>query len=379
MQTKSKRLGFIDAARGLAIILMLQGHCISLTFQDYTEMARATIYDGGSGNIFFDAWFILRGFTAPLFFSITGVVFTYLLLREKDKPFWSQIRVRKGLKRGAQVVLLGYLLQLNFQNLDYYMRGHINSSFFSFHVLPSIGVSLFVLIGLYALSRAIKRLQLYVVLFIAALIIIGFTPVIAALDDYYIPTWAPEIIQNMINGPHSVFPIFPWFGYVLLGGCVGALLQEHEEILQGKWTPLKYAGIGILFCVALMGAAHLFQYLVDPDINFATIGRRFGFFAVVMAVLVGMLYLERTGKVRIPFFVEMGKNTLNIYIIHSMILYGSFIGIGIKTFVNKSLTFPLAVIGAIAFILFFGLMTHLQNLVKELLRERKAARLAAKE
>ena len=144
MEAKRGRLGFIDAARGLAIILMLQGHFISLTFQDYTTMAKGAMH-GGSGNIFFDAWFLLRGFTAPLFFTITGLVFTFLLLREREKPFWQQVRVRKGLRRGAQVMLLGYLLQLNFQNLDYYLRGHINASFFSFHVLPSIGLSLFVL------------------------------------------------------------------------------------------------------------------------------------------------------------------------------------------------------------------------------------------
>ncbi len=334
-------------------------------------MAQDTLYAGGSGNVFFDYWFLLRGFTAPLFFTITGVVFTFLLLREKEKPFWQQVRVRKGLKRGAQVMLLGYLLQLNYRNLDYYLQGHINSSFYAFHVLPSIGLSLFALIGLYALSRAFRKLPMYVLLFGTAAVIIGVTPVIEAMKDNYYPSWAPQIIQNMINGPKSVFPIFPWFGYVMLGGCVGALLQEHKEILKEKWTPLKYALIGIGLCLFIMEAVDWFHAFFHPEISFRSIGRRFGFFAIALGVLVGMLYLERTGKLRIPFFVEMGKNTLNIYIIHSMILYGSFIGIGIKTYLNKSISFPQAVLGAILFILFFGVMTYFQNKFKRWRKERK--------
>jgi uncharacterized membrane protein len=372
VKTLKGRLGFIDAARSLAIILMLQGHFISLTFEDYKVMARGAIYDGGSGNIFFDAWFLLRGFTAPLFFSITGLVFTYLLLKEKEKPFWQQIRVRKGIKRGAQVVLWGYILQLNYRNLDYYLRGNINDRFFTFHVLQSIGTALFALILLYAISRAFKRFKIYVLFFIVASLIIATTPFFVAMGDNYFPSWAPQIIQNMFRGPNSVFPIFPWFGYVLLGGCVGALLHEHKHLLTEKWTPLKYATIGIGFCLFVVGLVHLIDYIFEPAIDFTTIGIRFGHFSVVLTLLTGLLYLERSGKIRIPFFIEMGKNTLNIYIIHAMLLYGALIGIGIKTFINKSISFPQAVFGAILFILFFGVMTYVQNKVKAYIRERKS-------
>ena len=127
----------------------------------------------------------------------------------------------------------------------------------------------------------------------------------------------------------------------------------------------------IVFCSVIIGAVHLFQWWMEPEINFTTIGRRFGFFAIILSLLVGLLYLERSGKLRIPFFVEMGKNTLNIYIIHSMLLYGSFIGIGIKTYINKSISFPQAVLGAVLFILLFGVFTYYQNKVKRYLKKQK--------
>ena len=370
METKIKRLGFIDAARALAIILMLQGHFISLTYKDYTEMAHGAIYST-SGNFFFDVWFLLRGFTAPLFFSITGLVFTFLLLRERDKPFWSQIRVRKGFRRGLEVMLWGYILCLNYKNLHLYMDGKIPDRTWSFHVLQSIGFSLFVLILLYAVTRLVRKLRVSILFLSIGTIIIAVTPFFKAMGDNYFPSWAPQIIQNMFNGPNSFFPIFPWVGYVLLGGFVGALLQEKKSILTEKWTPLKYAGIGAAICLFVVGLVHLIDWVFAPSMDFTTIGIRFGNFAMVLGVLAGLLYLERSQRLKIPFLVEMGKNTLDIYIVHTILLYGSVFGWGVRTYIEKDISFPMAVLGAILFILLFGVMTYFQNKFKRWRKERK--------
>ena len=75
--------------------------------------------------------------------------------------------------------------------------------------------------------------------------------------------------------------------------------------------------------------------------------------------------------------VEMGKNTLDIYIIHTIILYGSVFGWGIRTYFEKNISFPMAVLGAMAFILFFGVMTYFQNKFKRWWRGRKTKAEAA--
>lgn len=336
-------------------------------------MAHGAIY-GTSGNFFFDAWFLLRGFTAPLFFSITGLVFTFLLLRERDKPFWSQIRVRKGFKRGLEVMLWGYILCLNYKNLHLYMDGKFPDRTWSFHVLQSIGFALFVLILLYALTLLVKKIRVSVLFLSVGTIIVAVTPFFKAMGDNYFPSWAPQIIQNMFNGPNSFFPIFPWLGYVLLGGSVGALLQEKKSILMEKWTPLKYAGIGAAVCLFIVLLVHVIDWIFAPSMDFTTIGIRFGNFAMVLAVLVGLLYLERSEKLKIPFLVEMGKNTLDIYIIHTIVFYGSVFGWGVRTYIEKDIPFPMAVLGAITFILLFGWMTYFQNEFKRWRRDLKSKR-----
>ena len=63
--TQSKniqRILFIDLARSIAIILMLEGHFITLTFEDYTSMVAELRSVGTSGSLIFDTWVKIRGF-----------------------------------------------------------------------------------------------------------------------------------------------------------------------------------------------------------------------------------------------------------------------------------------------------------------------------
>ena len=70
MKEQSKRLYFIDAMRAWAILMMLQGHFIDglldPIFRDPSSMVYST-------------WKYFRGITAPVFFTVSGFIFTYLL------------------------------------------------------------------------------------------------------------------------------------------------------------------------------------------------------------------------------------------------------------------------------------------------------------
>ena len=83
---KPVRLYFIDALRAFAILMMLQGHFISglldPVFKDPT-------------NPVYSFWLYCRGFTAPVFFTITGWVFTFLLLRNPEQG-WKNPRVKRA-------------------------------------------------------------------------------------------------------------------------------------------------------------------------------------------------------------------------------------------------------------------------------------------
>ena len=99
---KTKRLYFIDAVRAFAILMMLQGHFIdtllAVEFRDPTNLA-------------YSIWHYFRGITAPTFFTISGLIFTYLLLKTNNKAE-ENIRLKKGLSRGLMLIGIGYALRI---------------------------------------------------------------------------------------------------------------------------------------------------------------------------------------------------------------------------------------------------------------------------
>ena len=98
---ESKRLYFIDAIRAFAILMMLQGHFIdtllAIEFRD-------------DHNLAYNTWKYFRGITAPVFFTISGLIFTYLLIKAKEKGTLNY-RMRKGVIRGLMLIGIGYALR----------------------------------------------------------------------------------------------------------------------------------------------------------------------------------------------------------------------------------------------------------------------------
>jgi len=373
------RLVFIDVARSFAIIFMLEGHFISLTFEDYFVVHDAIKEFGTSGNIYMDYWHDLRSYTAPLFFTITGLVLGYLLMGHKGEPFWKQKRVSKGWRRGLLIMAWGYILQLRYTHREKYFNGEFDRVQM-FHVLQCIGLGLLFLLVLYGIHHVLKKVKFSLILFIAGLFVFHFYPVIRAMGDTPCPSGAPLFIQNMINGPGSVFPIFPHMGFIFLGASIGALFREYSKYIKKIWFPALFVAGSILMIYLIKESVRYLAHEYPSDYSFVGglwLYKRLRYIIIFIGILMyAEQFIKMKGKVLggiSKFFIGMGQNTLNIYIVHSILLYGSIVGFGIKNIYNKNanagtpLSFGESVIGAILFILFFGFMTHFQPQIKNVL------------
>ena len=98
---ESKRLYFLDALRAFAILMMLQGHFVSGILDPLFKDTTNSVYN---------LWLYCRGFTAPVFFTVTGWVVLFLLLKNPIQGLQNP-RIKKGLKRGLELILWGYVLQ----------------------------------------------------------------------------------------------------------------------------------------------------------------------------------------------------------------------------------------------------------------------------
>ena len=364
------RLLFIDLARSIAIILMLEGHFITLTFEDYNSMIFQLREIGSSGSYIFDTWVKIRGFTAPLFFTITGVVFAFLLTKnykdENNTSFWKNKRVNKGLKRSLLLIFWGYFLQLNLKYFFYALHGHFNSHLLSFHILQCIGFGIFLLILLFFIHKTLK-INLALLYFIAGTIIFSTFPYIDDLTirDYY-PKNTFELIQNMFHGPNSKFPLSPWLGFVCFGGFLGSLIAKYEAKIQSNQFLLSVFTLSILVVVYGRSLAFLLDIFMQTKNNHfqedAWLYDRLGEVVLLISILIAVV---RIFKLKNNLFIKFGQNTLSIYIIHVIFLYGAIIGYSLKDILKNELNSIESIIGAGLFIFIFALYLKFDTTIQQ--------------
>lgn len=353
------RLKFIDMARSVAILLMLEGHFIEHTFKDFKSMALTVQTNGTSGNVLFDWFYFMKGFTAPLFFSVTGIVFVYLLARNKDAGYFRNPRVKKGFSRALELLFWGYALQFAiFKQYESYFRGEFGSWVSAFHVLQCIGMGIAALLLLYGLYKLVHYIPLFVWYFIGGTVVLCFYPYMKSLaPEHYLPEGAPSLIQNMIKGPDSVFSLVPWMAFTLYGGMLGAIIARSQEKVKTYWFPLVFIAIGLILNFwprpIFLEFDTVFSLFGLDDIHFVDNAWLFTRFGQIMIALGIFILIEKILDPKAELFLKVGQNTLPIYIIHVIILYGGLFGYGLKSFMSHSLPGWGAVLGAVIFITTF--------------------------
>jgi len=329
------RLQFIDAIRAYAILMMLQGHFVdtmlAYRFRDLEDALYST-------------WFFMRGMTAPIFFTVTGLVFTFLLLRD-GRPIKENERIRKGIRRGFFLIFLGYLLKVNFPA---FLIGWFYKSYPALDVLHNIGFALLALIGLYCL-HLISKISLPLLYFGGGIFIFLINPTWLAYEWDFLPI----VLRNYFDADNgSIFLPVPWLGFTLLGAGLGWHLF-HKTYLYRTWywpAILLTTGLTIHF-FSTKGLYLLHQWTGwENFLQLAYDNVLFWRFGHVLIIISIFIFLEKIITFP-PLMLKIGSETLTIYATHYVVLYGTWLGIGIKTF-GQFTWHPVPVIfGAILFVI----------------------------
>ena len=337
MKALNQRLFFIDVIRAWAILMMLQGHFIDGLLDPAFRNNENTIYL---------IWKFFRGITAPAFFTVSGFIFMYLLLKEQNHNGSKNPRIIKGLKRGLMLIGIGYLLRLNIFGL---FNGVIYSSFYLIDVLHCIGLSIILLIGIYTLSQNKKSFILPLLLSLSGTFVFLLEPAYKTLEYAFLPDFIANYFTKS-NG--SVFTIFPWFGYAALGAFMSVLFRKYAGVraLYPKaiilslflGTVLTFYSSNIFLYFFKVTQVQLFADIFNNNYLFIRFGNVLILFALFML-------LRNILKAKLLF--NIGKSTLYIYVIHFIILYGSFTGLGLYKYFHHSLNPLLAISGALLFLI----------------------------
>jgi len=302
--TPSRRLGYIDWARGLAVYFMIQTHAYSSWL---SPEARRTA--------FWSRVELIGGYPGPLFLFIAGMGLALMAEARRAQGRTTRAVVREGLRRGLEV--FGYAVLFR---LWMYASARFTAprELVRVDVLNCIGLSL-ILIAAAVLPWAARRRRMVAALGLCAALAL-LTPL--AWDAPW-PGWIPRPLLAYVSGRMwgSYFPLFPWAGFAAAGTATALMLAEARD--RGR-EPLAVAALAMVGAALVPLALWIDRVVpqVYPVYDFWWTSPNY--FLVKLGVLLMVLGFAYAWN-RLPGpspLRQMGRTSLLVYWVHIEIVYG---------------------------------------------------------
>ncbi|RLB50077.1 MAG: hypothetical protein DRJ42_19645 [Deltaproteobacteria bacterium] len=313
---KSGRVLYIDLLRLLATFQMVQGHSLDAVL---AEELRA--------GWLFDRWTWVRGLTSVAFLFAAGISFHLATLTRFEAHRANPKAVARRVKRGLLLVGIGYLLHNPFGAVGgdaaSWMAALEHAAIVD--VLQCIGVSILILEAL-VVSLPSARHVVWASVLLAALFI-GSSPVTAGLT---VAGPGAFLTNYLGNAGGSIFPLFPWAGYLFAGVVAGAVACPAGIPSFGRQSVVALGGFALLVAFASWAIAFV-PYgagAPNPGPGLLKLAAVVALSAVLAGASLGMARLPR------PLTILAGE-TLIIYVVHIALLYGA--GYGLAEVVGPTL------------------------------------------
>lgn len=337
----------LDLFRFCAVCLMVQGHVFSSLLDPATRA---------------QGWYphhnVVHGYTAPMFLFGSGLAFGYTTFRAWSEHAAGGPAAVKRFKRYAWLLVIGYALHLPTISLTRLLALEDPAriaSFIQVDVLQHIGVSLaFCQLLVLVCARAPR-------VFVGIVAVMAATFVLAApwawgvdLRATGVPAWLAAYFNGQALGPDPVrttspFPLFPWAGFtyigILVAYAVGVRGGAGSVSHRVRWPFAALAAV-LLVAPVLVDRSAWWPW---PDHDFwrtnpLVFAWRLG---NILAVLTLLCFLEeameragwlaktaktlssRIAQRALAWVKLVGAESLIIYVVHLVVLYGSVLGRGL--------------------------------------------------
>jgi len=288
------------------------------------------------------SWYYIHdffhGFIAPMFLFASGVAYGVATLGNWEQHVvWGE-RVRQRIWKFLGLIAIGYALHLPYFSLWKTINSATSletKSMVQVDALQCIGVTLLIL-QISVLLLPNRKTFIRTVGLGAAVVILG-SPILWSLHIAgKVPMWLAAYF-NAENG--SWFPLFPWAAYILCGVLFGYFFRSAKDRRQEVAMVSRYVAISAgLALLALLLQRLPFDFYPphdywksDPSMIFI---RLFAVSTAAAVIFLAEQYLKTSS--RIPSI--MGRETLFVYIVHLLIVYGSVLGPGLSYFIGPKLS-----------------------------------------
>jgi uncharacterized membrane protein len=301
-KTSTSRLAFLDWMRGLAAVVMLQGH----VFHSYAGK------EWREGSIYILSQFV-GGMPPAVFLFLTGVTLAFLMDSCERKALSLGERWTMALRRAGYLLGLAYLFRLQL-----WISGLPASPWtdlLKVDILNCMGFSIAALSVMSVFSTA-DRIRLSAVLGVA---IAALSPLISAIH------WegTPMLVQTYLRPDYNFFSFFPWAAYLAFGLGFGSLLrivrEENSERLM-HWIALL--GFALVLGGQFFGGIPYSIYaksdfwLDSPALIFIKVG------VILVATSAAFVWNRWVIREHWNWLRQLGTTSLLIYWIHIELIYG---------------------------------------------------------
>lgn len=306
-RTARPRLSYIDWARGIAVLIMIESH----TADAWTRAASKT-------TVAFRDAAVLGGFAAPLFLWLAGVAAVLAatrVAREENRAAAVEMLCR----RGCEIFILAFLFRLQSFVLT---PGSHPIKLFRVDILNIMGPALAGLAIIWGLSRTTTGVVAS--LAGAATALAMLTPIARASTTVdVLPTFLQWYVRPA--GDYTTFTLLPWAGFVFAGGACGALIAAAVDdrrvgrlqmALGACGAALVATGFAAAARPSIYGAS---SFWTSSPTWFAI---RVGVLMVALGVLYACARVAGRFGMRGERLARLGRSSLFVYWIHVELVYG---------------------------------------------------------
>jgi uncharacterized membrane protein len=306
MPTGVVRREYLDALRGLAVIIMIEAHLFDSWTRVPDRQTRQFAYS-----------MILGGFGAPLFLFLAGVAVPLSAGSKFRRTGDVSGAARAVGRRGLEIFGLAFLFRFQAWILGWSPA----RTLLRVDILNIMGPAIMAAASMWGGVRSTRG---RFTAFAAATLAIAFaTPIVRQVS---ILAPLPDPIEAYIRpvGDLSLFVFFPWAAFVFAGAVVGLVLEQIRTSRQEHLANLGFAVIGL--GVAYAAYQLSFRPTIYPQSHFWTTSPTFFFLrAGIMTASIAVFYLwslrPHASTAWSPL-QTLGKNSLFIYWIHVEMIYG---------------------------------------------------------
>jgi hypothetical protein len=302
------RYNYIDILKTYAVFMMIIGHTLDAVLAPAVKSWSA-----------YRLFIIFRGLTSASFFIASGSGLYFAFQSKQNAPWFNLLAQRVA--KILPILLAGYFLHLPYLSatrLFFHSTAAEWRQLMQCDTLQNICYSIILLQIVLVVFK--KRFRVFLAALSLMLLILGLTPFIHA--RLILPMILVQLFTHRFG---SQFPLVPFAAYIFCGTVLAIILSVLRE--KGGFVLVRkyFFGAGLFILIV--------SFILKTEVL-----QLFSFRIGSIMILIGLLTFAegKTGKI-IAFFQAIGKESLVIYLIHLMIVYGSVINPGFRQFFGNRL------------------------------------------